>query len=64
MQLVTADEVAKVLKVKKPRVYELARQNIIPSVRFKRQVRFDLEAIEAHIRSLCSKSELTKNKQY
>jgi excisionase family DNA binding protein len=40
MHLLTAKETAEVLKVTLPRVYELARTGLIPSVRMGRQVRF------------------------
>lgn len=40
MRLLTAKETAEFLKVTLPRVYELARTGLIPSVRMGRQVRF------------------------
>jgi excisionase family DNA binding protein len=40
MRLLTAKETAQLLKVTLPRVYELARTGLIPSVRMGRQVRF------------------------
>jgi excisionase family DNA binding protein len=40
MRLLTAKETAEILKVTPPRVYELARVGLIPSVRMGRQVRF------------------------
>ncbi len=46
-----ADWTARVLGTTKGRVYELARQRIIPSVRLGRQVRFDEDAIRAFIDS-------------
>jgi excisionase family DNA binding protein len=45
MQLVTAEKVAEILAVTKPRVYEMAREGLIPSVRMGRQVRFNEEAL-------------------
>jgi len=42
MELITAQEVAAMLKVPVARVYELARTNILPSVHLgRRQLRFD-----------------------
>lgn len=46
MRLLKADEVAEALQVPKPRVYELARQQVLPVVRIGRQIRFRQEAIE------------------
>lgn len=42
-RLLTADEVAPYLRVPTARVYEMARLDLIPAIRMKRQVRF-LEA--------------------
>lgn len=42
MKLLTAEEVAQVLRISKYRVYELVRRGLIPSVRLgERQIRFD-----------------------
>ena len=41
MHLLTAKETARLLQVKLPRVYELARGGLIPSVRMGRQIRFE-----------------------
>jgi DNA binding domain, excisionase family len=42
MKLLTASEVANILRVSTARVYELARMNAIPSITLgQRQVRFD-----------------------
>jgi excisionase family DNA binding protein len=41
MRLLTAKQTAEILQVALPRVYELARAGLIPSVRMGRQVRFD-----------------------
>jgi excisionase family DNA binding protein len=50
MKLLTAQEVAMILKVSPERVYELARQQSIPSVRIgERQVRFSEIAIQQWI---------------
>ena len=40
MRLLTAKETAAILRVTLPRVYELARGGLIPSVRMGRQIRF------------------------
>jgi excisionase family DNA binding protein len=52
MRVLVAAEVAELLKVPVPRVYELARQGQIPHVRIGRQVRFRQEAVEAWITAL------------
>jgi len=52
MRLLKADEVAEVLQVPKPRVYELARQQVLPAVRIGRQIRFRQEAIEMWLAAL------------
>jgi excisionase family DNA binding protein len=45
-QILLADEVAKILRVDRQRVYELARRNAIPVIRLgERQYRFDANAI-------------------
>jgi excisionase family DNA binding protein len=50
MKLLTAKEVSQVLQVKPARVYELARERVIPSVRLgERQVRFDEAALREWI---------------
>jgi excisionase family DNA binding protein len=49
-QILVADEVAKILRVDRQRVYELARRNAIPVVRVgQRQYRFEAEAIRKWI---------------
>lgn len=49
-QILLADEVAKILRVDRQRVYELARRNAIPVIRLgERQYRFDAEAIKQWI---------------
>jgi excisionase family DNA binding protein len=45
MRLLTAKQTAELLQVALPRVYELARQNLIPCVRMGRQLRFDENAL-------------------
>jgi excisionase family DNA binding protein len=49
-RILIADEVAKMLRVDRQRVYELARRNAIPVIRLgERQYRFDAEAIRQWI---------------
>ncbi|MDQ3743600.1 MAG: helix-turn-helix domain-containing protein [Acidobacteriota bacterium] len=45
MRLLTAKEVALIIQTPVARVYELARLNLLPSVRMGRQVRFNEEAL-------------------
>lgn len=46
MQMLTANEVARLLKLPLARVYELTRQHTIPVVRLgPRQLRYDLDAL-------------------
>ena len=46
MQMLTAKEVAVLLRLPLARVYELTRQNVIPVVRLgRRQVRYDAQAL-------------------
>ena len=50
MKLLTAKEVAPILQISLPRVYELARSRAIPAIRIgERQLRFD----EAALREWC-----------
>jgi excisionase family DNA binding protein len=45
-QILIADEVARLLRIDRQRVYELVRRNLIPVIRLGvRQYRFDAEAI-------------------
>ena len=49
-QVLVADEVAKLLRVDRQRVYELVRRRAIPVIRLgARQYRFDAEAIRQWI---------------
>jgi excisionase family DNA binding protein len=49
-QVLVADEVAKLLRVDRQRVYELARRKAIPVIRLgERQYRFDADAIRQWI---------------
>lgn len=48
-KLVDANEIADMLDVTKSRVYDLARQGIIPSVAMGRNVRFDVVKIDEWI---------------
>jgi excisionase family DNA binding protein len=41
MRLMTAKEVAEILRVTPARVYQMGRKGILPIIRFGRQVRFD-----------------------
>jgi excisionase family DNA binding protein len=47
--LLTADEVAEILRVTPARLYGLARCGVLPSIRIGRQVRFAPAAIEQFI---------------
>ena len=52
MRLLTAREVSQVLQVAQARVYELARERAIPTVRIgERQVRFDEAALRDWIKN-------------
>jgi excisionase family DNA binding protein len=57
VELVTADKVAKVLRVSRQRVYELVRKGYFPRgvvvLLGERQIRFDEEALRAWIRGGC-----------
>lgn len=56
MKLLTADEVANILRVSKARVYELARTKAIPAVTLgQRQVRFDESSLREWIASAGSR---------
>lgn len=56
-ELITADKVAKVLRVSRQRVYELVRKGFFPRGVVvplgERQIRFDEEALRAWIRRGC-----------
>ena len=64
MQLATADEIGKILKVTAHHVYELAKRGAIPAVKVGRLVRFDLRQIQewidkgGHAQDIGSDSEL------
>ncbi len=45
MRLLTAKEVATILRVKPARVYEMSRIRLLPTVRMGRQVRYDESAL-------------------
>lgn len=52
MRLLTAKQVADAWQLPLARVYELARLNVIPTVRLKdRQVRFSADALQAFVRN-------------
>ena len=48
--MLTADQVAEILAVSKARVYELARQGILPQVRLGREIRFNPERLAEWIK--------------
>ena len=50
MRLLTAKQVAGVLQVALARVYEMSRENLLPTVRMGRQVRYDEDALREWIR--------------
>ncbi len=50
-KLLRVDEVAQLLDLRRHRVYELARANILPHVRLGRQIRFSAEKIQEFIES-------------
>jgi excisionase family DNA binding protein len=50
MRLLTAKEVAPILQVTEARVYEMSRENLLPTVRMGRQVRYDEETLRNWIR--------------
>lgn len=49
-RLLRVPEVARILDVSEGRVYEMARQEILPVVKLGRQIRIDGKALEAFIR--------------
>jgi excisionase family DNA binding protein len=51
-ELLTADDVAKILKVRVQRVRELTRRGLVPHIRLGRQVRYRPEAIEEWLREI------------
>jgi excisionase family DNA binding protein len=51
MRLLTAKQVAPILQVTEARVYEMSRENLLPTVRMGRQVRYDEEALINWIRA-------------
>ena len=59
MRLLTAKQTAEILQVALPRVYELAREGLVPSVRMGRQVRFD----EARLREWLARGGATQEHQ-
>lgn len=48
-EALTTSEVAKILKVKLPRVQELVRQNILPHFRLGRQIRIGRQQLQRFI---------------
>ena len=60
MNLLTATEVAQLLRVSKARVYELRRQRILPALILgKRQIRFEEDALREWIAAKGSGSQVT-----
>jgi putative molybdopterin biosynthesis protein len=51
MRLLTAKQVAPILQVTEARVYEMSRENILPTVRMGRQVRYDEETLRNWIKA-------------
>ena len=49
LRLLTVDETAEILKVKKHRVYELARLRLLPAVHLGRQLRIDEQRLREWI---------------
>ena len=49
IRLLTVDETARVLRVSRQRVYELARSRLLPAVRIGRQLRFELAKLHQWI---------------
>lgn len=50
MQLITAKEASQILGIRLPRLYELTRQHLIPSVKLgERAIRFDEAALRRFI---------------
>ena len=45
MELLTITEVARVLRVRVPRAYQLARDGVLPTVRIGRQIRVEANAL-------------------
>ena len=50
-RIVGVKPIAELLDVKQSRVYDLAQQNLIPHIKLGRQVRFDLDKVEAWLES-------------
>ena len=47
--VVTVEELAKMLKIGRNTAYELVRSGVIPSIRIGRQIRVSKQAIAAHL---------------
>jgi len=50
-KLLRVKDLSRILNISEDRVYTLARENILPSVRLKRSLRFDPEAIQKFIKN-------------
>jgi len=49
--MLTADEASTMLRVRKPQLYALARDGIVPAVRIGRAIRFNRDQLRAWIES-------------
>jgi excisionase family DNA binding protein len=47
--MLTADEASTMLRVRKPQLYALAREGIVPAVRVGRAIRFNRDQLQAWI---------------
>lgn len=50
-KLLRVKDLSRILNISEDRVYTLARENILPSVRLKRSLRFDPEAIQKFVKN-------------
>lgn len=63
-QILIADEVAKILRVDKQRIYELVRTNKLPVIRLgERQYRFSAQAIEHFLHGSGTQNETKADKK-
>ena len=51
MRLLTAKQVAGILQITQARVYEMSRENLLPTVRLGRQVRYDEDSLREWIKA-------------
>lgn len=59
IDIITVDELAEMLKVTRARVYTLARNDIVPTVRIGRQIRFERSVIEKWVLNGGDSTELS-----